>query len=181
VILFTADHGDMMGDHGLPTKGAWHLDACMRVPLIVAGPGVPSGALHDRVVTNLDLFPTIVDFAGAENDAPVEGRSLRGLLAGAHELDRPDAALIETYGSYADTARHLWARTVATPDTRYTLFGDGTGMLFDMTSDPDETANLFGLPCVAATEQRMKDLMLELLDRQDLPLPSRHRHPTAQH
>ena len=181
VILLTADHGDMMGDHGLPTKGAWHFDACMRVPFIVAGPGIPPGTVQDRVVTNLDLFPTIVDFADAEHDAPVEGRSLRGLLAGADDLDRPDAALIETYGSYADTDRHLWARTVATPDARFTLFGDGSGMLFDMASDPHETTNLFGQPSTRATEGRMKDLMLELLDRQNLPLPARNRHPTALH
>jgi len=181
LVVFTADHGDMMGDHGLPTKGAWHLDACMRVPLIVAGPAVQQGAAVEQVVANLDLFPTVTDYCEADHNVPLEGLSLRPLLEDSGLLDRPNAALVETYGSYADTSPSIRSRSVATPEARLTLFGDGTGLLFDARQDPDETTNLLGRPEARELESRMKDTMLDLVACQYVPLPSRNRHPTALH
>ena len=180
VLIFTADHGDMLGDHGLVAKGAWHFDACYHIPLLMAGPGTRSGR-SGRVVTILDLFPTLLDFADAHEDVPVEGQSLRPLADGGVDLDRADAALVESYGSYGDLSLPLRARSVISLDTNLTLFGDGTGMLFDLRADPQERVNLFGRPEAAVQQAEMKDLMLHLLDRQNEPLPARGKHPTALH
>ena len=180
-IIFTADHGDTMGDHGFPVKGAWHFDACIRVPLLVAGPGVARGQVVDQVVSNLDLFPTIAALAGAPHRVPVEGADLGQVLAGGARLDRPDAALIESYSSYANMDPALRAWTVATPTSRYTRFGDGQGMLFDMEGDPDEQVNLCGRPEAAALEARMKDALLEVSTGRYQPLSGRRKHPRALH
>jgi arylsulfatase A-like enzyme len=181
ILLVTADHGDMLGDHGLPTKGPWHFDACMRIPLLVAGPGIRRGKVERQVVTNLDLFPTIVDLAGVTHEVPLEGLSLAPLLTGANPLARPDAALVETYGSYQCVGPDVEARTVVTPRARLTLFPQQGGMLFDLSSDPQERANLLGRPEVAGLERELRDLMLTLMARQYHPLPHRNRHPLGRH
>lgn len=182
ILIFTADHGDMLGDHGLPTKGPWHFDACIRIPLIVAGPGVRRGVVERQIVTNLDLFPTITDLAGAVHSVPVEGLSLAPLLRGHAALERPNAAIVETYGSYQRVGPDVEARTVVTPSARLTLFGDDSGgMLFDLTADPDERVNLFGRPEAAPLERELRDQMLTMMARQYHPLPQRNRHPLGRH
>ena len=179
-VLFTSDHGDMLGDHGLPTKGAWHFDACVRVPLLAWGPGVKP-TVSRNMVTNLDLYPTIMDLAGAACEAPLEGDSLTPILTGDGAPDRPDAALVETFGSYAVMDPDCVAKTVRTPDAAFTLFGDEAGMLFDLSADPDERVNLCGREEARELERRMRDLMLRVEFDRYSPLSNRRRHPTAQH
>ena len=179
LVLFTSDHGDMLGDHGIPAKGAWHFDACIRVPLLVAGPGVQQGAVVRGMVSNLDLFPTITHFGDAGEEVRVEGKSLHPLLNGTGDLDRPDATLTESYQAYTGYDVRYWARTVRTPQAALTLFGNGQAMLFDLEADPDECVNLYGSPAAETTERQLKDLLLEAEWSRYHPLPRRGKHPTA--
>ncbi|NOY81060.1 MAG: sulfatase-like hydrolase/transferase [Kiritimatiellaeota bacterium] len=182
LVLFTADHGDMLGDHGFPTKGAWHFDACRRVPLIVAGPQV-----HPRtfpgVVSLLDLFPTIADYACDRPSAfpPIEGRSLRPLLEGGTDPDRPKAVLVESYGSYGNTDLELTARSVVTVQHAYTRFGNGDELLFDLGADPDECVNLACRKEARQWKHALRAAMLDCMTRRYAPLPLRCRHPAARH
>jgi len=179
-IIFTADHGDVLGDHGLAAKGAWHFDACYRVPLIIAGPGVERQVV-DRTATLLDIFPTAMDLSEVDCSVPVEGMSLRPLLEGGGDLPRPDAALVESHASYAVHELSVKATSVVTPQANMTLFGDGAGMLFDLQSDPVESVNLWDDAAAQGLKTEMKDLMCDLLIAQNVPLPHRGKHPTAQH
>lgn len=178
-FLFAADHGDMLGDHGLAAKGAYHLDACYHVPLLIAQPG-GAARREERVVSLLDLFPTICDYAGVETDLPLEGDSLRPLVNGG-SLDRPNAVLIETFGTYGVETPAAQATSVITPEANLTLCHDGAGMLFDLAADPDETVNLFDQSRAAALQQRMSLLMRDLEIAKNVPPPRRNRHPWAQH
>ena len=63
-IIYSSDHGEMLGDHGLYTKSVAY-EASLRVPLIVTGPGIPKNQVSDGLVELIDLNPTICDFAGA--------------------------------------------------------------------------------------------------------------------
>jgi len=179
-ILFFSDHGDMMGDHGLPTKGSWHFDACCRIPLILALPGGPRGKVVEQTVTNLDIFPTVLALAGVPGSVPIEGDSLLPLAQGG-TLDRPDAALVETYGSYGDEYGPFRARSVVTPTARLTRFEDGHGLLFDLTRDPDETVDLYDQPAARDLQCSLERTMLDLITRQYLQLPLRHKHPIGGH
>jgi N-acetylglucosamine-6-sulfatase len=80
VIVFSSDNGLHTGEYRLLPGKLTAFDTDIRVPLIVAGPGVPKGRVVGQVTQNVDLYPTFVDLAGAKPARPVEGRSLVPLL-----------------------------------------------------------------------------------------------------
>jgi arylsulfatase A-like enzyme len=65
IVVFTSDHGDMCGSHGLRSKGPFVYDEIMRVPLYARGPGIPAGATTDALSSHVDLLRTIAGLAGA--------------------------------------------------------------------------------------------------------------------
>ena len=82
IVLFTADHGEFLGERGLWYKMSF-LEGSARVPLIVRGPGIAARRVAEPV-SQLDLAPTLAELAGAPADeAGFEGRSLAGTLAGS--------------------------------------------------------------------------------------------------
>ena len=62
IIISTTDHGDMMGSHGLLSKGAMMYEECARIPFIARGPGIPAGSTCSTPVTLMDLLPTMLDY-----------------------------------------------------------------------------------------------------------------------
>jgi N-acetylglucosamine-6-sulfatase len=79
-IVFSSDNGYHLGQHELPRGKQTAFDTDIRVPLIVAGPGVPKGKKVRQVVQNVDLYPTFVALAGARPHQPVDGHSILPLL-----------------------------------------------------------------------------------------------------
>lgn len=180
-VLFTADHGDLLGDHGLPYKGAWHYDACIRVPLIAWGAGVRAGVCSAPVET-MDLFPTVLELAGVQDIPATEGRSLVPWLRGETPDGWRQECYAESFATYNDVERRNWARTVRTEAYRYTLYADGGGeMLFDLRADPDEQTNLAGDPATATVRSELRGRLLERIIGQDDPLPARNLFEMAGH
>ena len=163
LVVFTTDHGEMLGDHGLVTKGVMHYDAGIRCPLIVAGGGVTAGAT-ERLTGTLDFFPTFCDWAGvpAGNRPPLEGRSFAPVCAGAGERD-PWPELAVSFRS---------VETVVTADgwrlTRYAE--EGLGQLFDLAADPQEQHNRYADGALQAKRA-------ELLERLAAAVTRPHRTP----
>jgi choline-sulfatase len=81
LVLVTSDHGEGLGEHAEPTHGLFIYDSTLRVPLIVAGPGVPRGTLVTGAVSSIDIAPTLADLAGVPPIAGAEGRSLKAALS----------------------------------------------------------------------------------------------------
>ena len=81
-IVFSSDNGFHLGEHRLLQGKMTAFDTDIRVPLVVAGPGVPKGRTSSRLVENIDLHPTFVRLAGGTPEAGVDGRSLVPLLHG---------------------------------------------------------------------------------------------------
>lgn len=77
VVVVTADHGEGLGDGGEPTHGFLLHDPTVRVPLVLAGPGVTWGAREERVVSHVDIAPTLLALAGLPVPASLPGRDLR--------------------------------------------------------------------------------------------------------
>ncbi len=101
VVVFTSDHGDFMGSHGLVRKGMFLYDALLHVPLIFRVPGGARGARSKAFAQHTELFPTLADLANAPVPASIDlpGRSLRPFLEGA---DAEPRQTMFTSGGYAE-------------------------------------------------------------------------------
>ena len=205
-VVLLADHGELLHDHGLTGKGKFHYDACVRVPLVIAGPGVKAGQERDELVQIEDIFPTVFEMAGLAPPEPkviygagspaqgvggpvggtvypyAPGRSLLGLCRG----ERPDAwrdcAYVESYNNINSATIANWARSIRTREWRYTMYPEGRGeQLFDLVNDPDETRNLAGEPEQAPTRLELRDRLLDLVIKQDYPHSPRSRFAFGVH
>jgi arylsulfatase len=111
IVMFTSDHGDMCGSHGLRSKGPFIYNEIMHVPLYVRGPGVPAQQQTDALATHVDLAATVCGIAGV--DAPtVQGVSLQPVLA-------DPSASVRDHVLFAMDSAH----TTNIQKTRYALRG----------------------------------------------------------
>ncbi len=85
VVAVVGDHGEMLGEHGEASHGLLLYEAARRVPLILAGPGVPSGAVDPCLARTADVAPTLARLAGVELAAGLDGRPLLPLAGGGCE------------------------------------------------------------------------------------------------
>ncbi|MFW6457441.1 MAG: sulfatase-like hydrolase/transferase [Planctomycetota bacterium] len=134
VVVFTSDHGEMCGCHGLFGKGVMY-DEAIRVPLLVRMPG--EGAEHkvDRPVSTVDLFPTILEIAGAEIPEGAEGESCLGIIEGRDLSVEPRDVYIE-HKDDCVVREHLKVTTERDSNQ--------VKQCFDLEKDPYEEHNLAG-------------------------------------
>jgi len=165
VVVFTSDHGDMFGDHGLLLKAGMHYEGCIRVPLLIAAPG-RHAAVCRSLVGSLDLAQTMLDLAGQPAFHGMQGRSLLPLLEDPQARVR-DQVVVEEDEMFdlLGVGGPLRMRTLVTEDARLTLYqGTQDGELFDLARDPDERDNLYAASAArdqraALTEQLARRLM----------------------
>jgi len=152
LVVFTSDHGDMLGDHRLPYKWLMY-ESVVRVPLIVWDTsGRRRSTVGDNLVSHLDIGPTILEAAGIAAPAYHEGISLF-----EHDQGAREAVFCED--NYLTMLR--------TKDWKYVhyAYDEGVGELYDLNADPDELHNLFGRAEAAAELQRLRTVMLNWLTR----------------
>jgi arylsulfatase A-like enzyme len=141
LIVFTADHGDLLGDFGINDK-RWFYEGSARIPLVMAGPGVETdprlgGITCRQLASNVDLYPTFLQAAGLEHaDESREGRSL--LDAAADHGGRRQRVFSEL--GTAMMVRDATHKLVYDPEQ------GGVVQLFDLRRDPHELENLAGVP-----------------------------------
>lgn len=143
IVIYTADHGLGVGQHGLMGKQNLY-DHSMRIPLIMRGPGIPQG-LHSGALLYLhDLYPTLLDAAGVPVPETNAGHSLIALLNEVTYMHRR-----EIFSAYQGVFGHPQGRPYqrSIKDERNKLIqtvvdGEETWQLFDLARDPDETNNL---------------------------------------
>jgi N-acetylglucosamine-6-sulfatase len=135
VFVFTSDNGFMWGEHNLRSKGVPYEES-IRVPLLIAAPGMAPGSVDEMVAMNLDLPATLYGVAGL--DAPSEGVDLRPLMRGEVDAVR-EQLLIEGYSG----GQPIWSG-VRTPEQKYIEYATGETELYDLTADPLEEESLEG-------------------------------------
>ena len=130
LIIYSADHGDALGDHGLPYKGFYY-ESMAHVPLIMRGPGVAGGTRCASLVSSLDYVPLFYSACGLEPPATLQGTSLAPLLADP-ALPHRETVFSENMGS----------QMVRDARFKYAHYATGESELYDLETDPDEIHNL---------------------------------------
>jgi len=172
IVIFTSDHGDMFGDHGLMLKGWMHYQATLRVPLVIARPRA-TPARTRSMVSSLDLAQTVLDLCGLPDFDGMQGASLGPLLEDPAASIR-DHVYIEDDNPNFRRMRVLpeKARTLVTKDGRITRYASGEVELFDLAGDPDEMNNLAGKPAGRDRQTHLTDRLAGALIRySDLAKP----------
>ncbi len=147
LILFTSDHGDGMGGHRWNQKQVLY-DEAARVPMLLAAPSRNrAGEADEHLVSmNLDLIPTLCDYAGVATPAELPGRSLRPLVEGEVVPAWRDAVYGETEfsGFGLGSSTGVKGRMVRTERHKYIVYSEGEDreQLFDMIEDPGEMRDL---------------------------------------
>ena len=140
IILFTADHGDMLGE-----RGQWYkmspFERSARIPMIVSAPGIEGGKRSSRATSQIDLLPTLVSLAteGADGQlvTPIDGNDMTPLLHG-DDPSWPDTAVVELFfeGLTQPAVAYRKGRY------KYVRINDADSLLFDIAADPEEQTDL---------------------------------------
>lgn len=140
IIIYTSDHGELHGHHGLWGKGLAAYEDCQRIPLIVSAPGLlPAQGTTQALVNLVDLPRTFLGFAGVTVPQGMQGRDLGPLWRGEQDSVQ-DAVLIES----RVTRQTLYQQTLVTAGHKLVVYRDwNEGELYDLTNDPDQYTNLW--------------------------------------
>lgn len=128
IIIYTSDHGEMLGEHSIWEKQRFY-EGSVRVPLIIRYPARFTGGRCSKNVNLIDLYATLCDFCGFDVPQGLESRSLKGLLLGEEE-----GWMDETISQWG--GRNLMIKNGALKYHYYSA--DGSKMLFDLEKDPEE-------------------------------------------
>jgi arylsulfatase A-like enzyme len=189
LVIFTSDHGEMLGAHGRRSKNTFY-DESAKVPLIMKFPGwIEPGLEVNEIVSHLDLFATILDYVGASSDDNSDGKSLRPYIEGTEfnqDYDEGDVIFAEwdfripeSPGS-TDLDRDIDDRpSFLVRKGNYKLMmqklssSTNMDMMFDLEKDPFEMDNLLGRNAMSADTsiihkaEHMRCLLLDWMERLD--------------
>jgi N-acetylglucosamine-6-sulfatase len=164
-FVFSSDNGFQMGEYTLASGKQTAFDTDINVPLIVSGPGVPSGRVVSQLASNVDLCPTFEALAGIPIPAGVDGHRLAGLWHGQNPADWRQAILIEHHGpdfSPGDPDRQTQKpgdpptyEAVRTATALYVRYAGGAQEYYDTATDPYELDNLAVKGVPAALRQAL--------------------------
>lgn len=158
LIVYSSDHGEMLFDHGMMSKGVMY-EPAIKVPLLVSWPRrVPPGRVSSALTSSMDLVPMMLEAAGAEPLEICHGMSPWPVLTGGRKHHRSYVA-----------AEMMKLKMVREGRWKYVYHPAWEmSQLFDLEQDPDELHNLAGDPAWREQEERMKGRMLHWLSSTDI-------------
>jgi arylsulfatase A-like enzyme len=163
VVMMTADHGEFTGAHRLHDKGPAMYDEIYRIPALVRVPGRPAGQVRTEFVTLMDFTATILEVAGLDPAAAVDGQSLLPLVAGEDPPWR-ETVLAEFHGHHFPYPQ----RMLRTRTHKLVINPESTNELYDLVRDPDELVNRIDDPDYAPVRRALlAELYRQLRDRGD--------------
>jgi N-acetylglucosamine-6-sulfatase len=163
VLLFTSDNGFFHGEHRVPSGKVRLYEPSIRVPLLIRAPGMPKAVHRRQPVSNVDLAPTILDFANAQAGRKVDGMSLVPVME--RKRDFPGRGLdLETFFNTPDATEDpddppLNYRGVRTDRYLYAEYGTNEQELYDLRNDPFELQNANTNPAYARVRSSLQRLL----------------------
>ena len=154
IVVYTADQGFFLGEHGLYDKRFMYEEA-LRMPFLIRWPGmIKAGAVNKDIVLNVDFAPTILDAVGAQLHARMQGRSFLSQLKGTTPADWRKSMYYRYYFSHFKTEPHYGVRT----DRHKLICFDRIRQweLYDLDKDPCEMNNLYSDPAYAGVVKELK-------------------------
>lgn len=164
IILFTSDHGDMLGSHGLRRKRKPY-DESARVPGIIRWPShVPAGHVVDTLFSHVDMAPTLLSLVGMEVPKVIQGADLSGVALGK-TTEGPEAVLMQIFVPYQpDQIVKPW-RGLVTASHTYARYEDEPWLLFDDVKDPHQMTNLATDPASAELREKLDAQLAALMKK----------------
>jgi arylsulfatase A-like enzyme len=165
LVLYTSDHADYAGEHGLFAKGipcfsgAYHIPAVLRWPAGIRNPG----RLVDTLVSEADFAPTFLDLAGVQTDRHFTGASLMPFLLDEEPVDWRSAIHTQCNG----VELYYTQRSVMTSEYKYTFNGFDRDELYDLRQDPNEMVNRADDPTYVSIKRALCGEMWRFAHRED--------------
>lgn len=162
IVVYTSDHGDMVGSHGLEAK-RWPYEESARIPLLIRyPPAIQPGTVIADPIGAPDFYPTLAGLAGVKPPDGLDGADFSPLLRGATTKPPRDYVFLEM--PYAYVPWPGW-RALRTRDFMFARTSEGPWLLFDLARDPWEKKNLAGdpasRPLVKQMDARLAEIMRE--------------------
>jgi arylsulfatase A-like enzyme len=168
VVVFTSDHGYFYGEHGLNEERRLAYEETIRIPLLIRYPRrIDTNVTRSQMVLSIDLAPTLLELAGVQPGADLQGRSLIAVLE-RDSRDWRSSFLVEYYSDTVFPRIHQMGYVAArTERYKYIQYRELEGMdeLYDLEADPFEETNIIGRPDASGTLERMKSELRRLLEQ----------------
>jgi len=166
IVVFTSDHGDMLGAHGVYRKQLpW--DESTSVPLLVRCPeGLPQGQICTTPFSTEDTAPTLLSWLRIEPPETMQGRDLTAVIKG-HEA-APTSSVLMSIAPFSETRGSAW-RAVRTASHTFARDKSGPWLLYDNLADPDQFVNLVDDPAVATIRADLETELQGWLEQIDDP------------
>ena len=172
LVLLTTDHGELLGDHWIVGKGPFHYDSLIKVPLLWRFPDArAAGRVAGGMMSNVDIAPTVLDFAGLPELPDQQGRSMLSMVTGEDERVARERVLVEFDWRFVPGLRAKTIRTRRHKLTTYT--NEAYGELYDLEADPGEFENRWDDPSLAGTKCELLAGLVDLLSESQGRLPPR--------
>lgn len=164
LFIYTSDHGESLGEHGLWLKNNLY-DVANRVPLVMAGAGLPENVRISTPVGHIDIVATMLELAGSDAFNKLRGKSLLPLLKG-ESTGGPQFAFSESHSEGNCTGSFM----IRKGDWKYIHFTWYSDLLFNVAKDPGEFNNLIDKPETAEIQAELKGILNSLLNPEEVTL-----------
>jgi len=157
LVAVLGDHGEMLGEHGEATHGFFIYDAAVRIPMVLAGPGLPARVVEDQVRI-VDVMPTLLELLQMPAPKAVQGVSLLPTTRGER------LGLMAVSESWYPRFHYGWSELTAIQDERFKLIRAPRRELYDLGRDPGERDDLGAIETrrVSTLEQALEDMLARI-------------------
>ncbi|MDD5708426.1 MAG: sulfatase-like hydrolase/transferase, partial [Kiritimatiellae bacterium] len=160
MVVFTSDHGDMLGAHRMWIKSWMPYEEVYRMPLVIRVPGAKPGVC-DRLVQTHDIPHTFLDLLGLSPLPYADGRSLRPLLQNPKSRDWDDTIMCVGYGCEFFVTQRL----LITANHKYVFNGFDQDELYDLKNDPGEMHNRINDAAYSVIRSELRGKLYDLMNR----------------